>query len=144
MEKEHFVGTWKLVSSEFKSPDGQAVYPYGRDAVGMLMYSASGHICVQIMRPGRRTFASEDRLRGTAEEIKSAFEGYAAYFGTYEVDPEEGIVTHQIEGTLFPNWVGINQKRFFEFSDGRLTLRTPEISLGGQQMTGLLRWKRIE
>ena len=143
MKREDFTGNWKLVSSEFRLPDGQVVYPFGRDAVGMLMYSAGGRMCVQIMRPDRCTFASGDRLRGTTEEIKSAFEGYAAYFGTYEVNHEEGTVTHQIEGSLFPNWVGVNQKRFFEFSDDRLTLRAPEVLLGGQQMTGSLSWKRI-
>lgn len=144
MKKEDFIGTWELVSSEFRLPDGKAVYPYGRDAVGMLMYNASGHICVQIMRRDRRVFASGDRLKGTTEEIKSAFEGYAAYFGTYKVNQEEGTITHQVEGTLFPNWVGVDQKRFCQFSGDMLTLRTPEVFLGGQQMTGVLCWKRVE
>ncbi|MFC1923927.1 lipocalin-like domain-containing protein [Chloroflexota bacterium] len=142
MKKKDFTGTWKLVSSEFRLPDGQAFYPYGRDAVGMLMYSDSGYMSVQIMRRERLLFTSGDRLTGTAEEIKSAFEGYAAYFGTYRVNQKEGTVTHQVEGSLFPNWAGINQERFFELSDGQLTLRTPEVILGGQQMTGILQWKR--
>lgn len=143
MKKEHFTGNWKLVSSEFRLPDGQVVYPMGRDAIGMLMYGAGGHMCVQIMRTDRRNFASGDRLGGTTEEIKSAFEGYVAYFGTYEINQEEGTVTHQIEGGLFPNWVGVNQKRFFEFSGDQLTLRASGIRLGGQQMNGLLHWKRM-
>jgi len=144
MKKENFVGMWKLVSYEFRLLDGQEVYPYGRDAVGILMYSAGGHMCVQIMRAHRLNFASGDRLMGTAEEIKSAYEGYAAYYGTYEVNPEEGTVTHRVEGNLFPNWVGVDQKRFFELSNNMLTLSTPEVRLGGQQMTGVLHWKRIE
>jgi len=142
MKKKDFTGTWKLVSSEFTLPDGQVVYPYGGDAVGILIYSDSGYMSVQIMCQERLSFASGDRLTGAAEEIKSAFEGYAAYFGTYQVNQEEGTVIHQVEGSLFPNWAGINQKRFFELSDDQLMLRTPEVLLGGQQMTGILHWKR--
>ncbi len=144
MNKEHFIGIWQLVSYEFRLLDGQEVFPYGRDAVGILMYSAGGHMCVQIMRPHRLDFASGDRLVGTAEEIKSAYEGYAAYYGTYEVNQEEGFVIHQVEGNLFPNWVGVDQKRFFELSDDTLTLSTPEVRLGGQQIKGVLHWKRVE
>jgi hypothetical protein len=144
MKMEHFIGIWQLVSSEFRLLDGQVVYPYGRDAVGILIYSSGGHMCVQIMRPDRLNFASGDRLMGTAEEIKSALEGYAAYYGTYEVNEEEGSVIHQTVGNLFPNWAGVDQKRFFEISDDILTLSTPEVRLGGQQMTGVLHWKRIE
>jgi len=144
MKKERFTGIWKLVSSEFRLLDGKVVYPYGRDAVGILMYSAGGHMCVQIMRPDRLKFASGDRLMGTAEETRSAYEGYAAYYGTYEVNEEEGIVIHRTEGNLFPNWAGVAQKRFFELSDDMLTLSTPEVCLRGQQMTGILHWKRIE
>ena len=144
MKKEQFAGIWKLVSSEFRLLDGQVVYPYGRDAVGILIYSAGGHMCVQIMRPDRLQFASGDRLMGTAEEIKSAYEGYAAYYGTYEVNEEEGTVTHQTVGNLFPNWAGVDQKRFFQLSDDMLTLSTPEVLLGGQQMTGVIYWKRVE
>jgi hypothetical protein len=142
MKKKDFTGTWKLVSSEFRLPDGQVTYPYGKDATGMLIYSDSGYMSVQIMRQQRLVFTSGDRLKGTTEEIKYAFEGYAAYFGTYHVNEKEGTVTHQVEGSLFPNWAGVNQKRFFELSDDQLTLRTPEVLLDGRQMTGILNWKR--
>lgn len=143
MTKEHFIGTWKLVSSEFRLPDGSLIYPYGKDAAGILIYSASGYMCAQIMSRNRLTFASRDRLIGTAEEIKSAYEGYIAYFGTYEVNQDEGAIIHRVEGALFPNMVGADQKRFFELSGDRLTLSTPEIRLGGQQVAGILHWKRI-
>lgn len=143
MKKESFPGIWKLASSEYRLPDGQAIFPMGRNAAGILVYSVDGHMCVQIMRSDRPAFTSDDRMAGTTEEIKSAFEGFVAYFGTYEVNREEGTVTHHMEGSSFPNWVGGKQKRFFELSGDRLTLRTPPIRLGGHQITGVLHWKRI-
>jgi hypothetical protein len=143
MGKERFIGTWKLVSSEFRRSDGEVTYPMGRNASGMLMYDASGHMSAQIIRPDRPAFASGDQFKGTPEEIKSAFKGCVSYFGTYEVDEEKGTVTHHVEGSLFPNWVGTDQRRFFQFSGDRLTLSTPPIPVGGQQVTALLVWERL-
>ena len=144
MGKEQFIGTWKLVSSEFRHSDGQLTYPFGRDAVGIIMYDASGYMSAQIMRPDRPAFASGDQLEGTPMEIKSAFEGFVAYYGVYEVNQEEGTVTHHVEGSLFPNWVGSALRRFFKFSDNRLTLSTPPMPVGGQKVVGLLTWERAE
>jgi len=144
MGKEQFVGTWKLVSSEFRRSDGEVTYPMGRNASGMLMYDASGHMSVQIIRPDRPAFASGDQLKGTLEEIKSAFEGCVAYFGTYEVNEKKGTVTHHVEGSSFPNWVGTDQRRFFEFYGNRLTLSTPPAPFGGEHVTALLVWERAE
>ncbi|MFC2039355.1 lipocalin-like domain-containing protein [Chloroflexota bacterium] len=142
MVKEQFIGTWKLVLSEFRLSDGQAVYPLGKEATGMLMYDASGHMSAQLMRRDRPTFASDDPFSGTLSEIKPAFEGFAAYFGTYEINEERAIVVHHVEGSLFPNWVGGNQIRFFELSGDRLTLSAPPIPMSGREMTGFLIWER--
>ena len=144
MGKEQFIGTWKLVSSEYRRLDGKLAYLKGRDAVGTLMYDASGHMSVQVMRPNRPAFASGDHLKGTPEEIKSAFKGFVAYYGTYEVNEGEGTVTHHLEGSSFPNWVGTALRRFFEFSGNRLILRTSPMPVGGEQITGILTWERAE
>ncbi len=119
-------------------------YPMGRNISGMLMYDANGHMSAQIMHLDRPTFASDDQLKGNPEEIKSAFEGFVAYFGTYEVNKEEGTVTHHVEGSSFPNWVGTDQRRFFEFYGNQLTVSTPPTPFGGEQLTALLIWERAE
>ena len=142
--KERFIGTWKLVSSEFRRSNGEVTYPIGRNTSGMLMYDANGHMSVQIMRPNRPAFASSDQLQGTPEEIKSAYKGFVAYFGTYEVNKEEGTITHHVEGSPFPNWVGTDQRRFFELYGNRLTLSTPPVPFGGEQVTARLIWERAE
>ena len=119
--KEQFVGTWKLVSYEVG-----ASHPMGRDAVGFLIYDADGRMSFQVMRSGRPKFRASGGSRGgyeagTAEEVMSAYRGYIAYFGTYEVNEEGRIVTHHMEGSLFPNWVDRDQIEFFELSGDRLT-----------------------
>ena len=144
MGGEQFAGTWKLVSSEFRQADGEVTYPLGRDAVGVIMYDVNGHVSVQIMRSNRPQFASGDQLNGTPAEIRSAFEGFVAYYGAYAVDEEQGTVTHHLKGSVFPNWVGADHTRFYEFSDSRLTLSTPPLLFGGQEVTGVLIWERAE
>jgi hypothetical protein len=140
---QRFIGTWKLVTSEFRTSDGKVTYPLGEKAVGMLMYDSGGRMAAQLMRPDRPKFASGDMRGGTPEEIEAAAEGYVAYFGTYEVDDRKGTIVHHVEASLFPNWLGQDQMRFFEFSADLLTLKTPSILSGGQEITGVLVWKRL-
>ena len=140
--KDAFVGTWKLITSEFRRSDGTSVSVFGSDASGMIIYDAHGHMAGQIMRAGRPNFASNDQQNGTLEETKAAVDGYIAYFGDYVVDENEKSVTHQTKGSLYPNLVGKDQKRFYSFSGNQLTLTTPPIKLGGVIVTGVLLWER--
>ena len=143
MADHRFIGTWRLVSSEFRRSDDTIVYPYGDDAIGLLIYAATGHMAVQLLRAHRPLFAAGDPYRGTPEEIKAAFEGYIAYFGSYEVNEAEGVVTHHVHGASFPNWIGGDQQRFFAFAGNQLILSTPPILAGSSTMTGVLIWERV-
>jgi len=140
--KTQFVGTWVLMSFEFRLSDGTATYPLGKDVAGLIMYDANGHVSAQLMRKDRPNFASGDQQKGTAEEIKAAFEGYVAYFGDYVIDEDEKAVIHRPTGAMFPNWIGQDQKRFYEFSGDQLTLTTPPIQMDGVKIVGTLIWKR--
>ena len=81
-------------------------------------------------------------MGGSSDDFRSAFEGYHAYFGTYDVDDEKGTITHNLEGCLFPNWVGAKQPRFFEFKNERLFFRTPPLLIHGEHVVGYLVWQR--
>ena len=142
MQNEQLLGMWKLVSCEARSSNGEVVYPYGRDPFGMLIYDSRGNMSVLLMRRDRPKFASGDLLRGSQEEIKAAYEGFDAYCGTYEVNEEKGTVTHHVEGSKFPNWVGTDQVRFFECSGDQLLINTPPIQMGGEQWTVYGIWAR--
>jgi hypothetical protein len=142
--EEQFTGTWKLVSFEQVKANGEVSYPMGPDADGWIMYDGKGHMCVQLTRANRPKFASNNFLGGTPEEIKSAFEGYFAYCGTYEVNEKEGFVVHHLKLSMYPNWIGTDQKRFFEFSGDRLTLKTPPFQQAGEQLILRLVWERLK
>lgn len=140
MIKDQIIGIWKLVSAEFRSSDGEVSYPLGRDAVGMLMYDTNGNMSAQLTNPNIPTFVSNNQLKGSPSEIKAAYEGCVSYFGTYEINEDEGFIVHHVEGSLFPNWVGTDQKRFYEFIKDKLILRTQPTK--DKELTGFLTWKR--
>jgi hypothetical protein len=144
MGHEKFNGAWKLVSAEYRRANGEVIEIYGANPAGMLMYDANGTMSAHIMRRDRPKFAVADRLGGTSEQIQAAFRGYLAYFGTYTVDEEKRAVTHHINGCLLPNWVGVDQMRFFEFDGNRLTLRTLPLMIGGAEAVGYLVWERTK
>jgi hypothetical protein len=135
------VGVWVLKSYE-RRLGGVVDAPYGEKPEGMLTYDDKGNMSVQFMRVGRPNFAIGDRHKGTAEEIKPAFEGYFAYYGRYEVDASAGTVIHLVEGSLLPNWIGTQQKRFYELSGNHLTLKTPTSVVGGKETWNVLLWEK--
>jgi len=144
MEADKFIGAWKLVSAEFVAYDctpGES--PYGPEPQGLLIYDAQGSMSAQLAQKGRKPFAIADRMAGTPEEIKAAFETYQAYYGRYRIDEREHVVTHTVIQSLLPNWIGTEQRRQYQFKDGRLILRTPPLLIGGKRLTGELVWEKI-
>lgn len=136
---DQFWGTWALVKWTARQADGRLLYPYGEDAVGQILYDSKGNVMVEIMRQERKLFASNDFLQGTAEEILSAYNGFVAYCGTYDVQPKAKLVVHHIKIASFPNWVKQDQVRYYDFKDDLLILRSPTI---GSNQHELL-WQKI-
>ena len=136
------VGAWQLVSWENRTADGQVTYPMGTDALGSLVYTASGRFSVTISRRGRAGFAAGDLLSGTTEEQARAVEGFVAYAGRYSFHGDR--VVHHVELSLFPNWVGSDQERWVELSGDRLTLSARPLLLAGQLQGPRLVWKRVD
>lgn len=148
MESEHIktvkqlAGVWRLVSSEFRTSGGEVIYPLGEDALGQAIFTETGFMSGQLMRQGRPQFASGNQASGTAQEMEAALQGYVAYYGTCEVDVEKQTLTTHVDGSMYPNWVGGFQTRFYQLDDKQLTLTTPPITIGDEEITGVLVWER--
>lgn len=139
-----FVGSWRLVSFEARTGNGEVIHPFGADAEGVLTYTPDGRVSATVYRAGRLPFAIADQQRGTPEEYAAAVQSYVQYVGTWRVDREAGTVAHEIEQSIFPNWNGDTQVRYFRFDDGgdRLELTTPPTPFGGTTLVGALVWER--
>jgi|GEM_PF-231146 len=141
IEMDSFIGAWRLISFEFRSKDGQVSYPFGEDAVGYIIYSQDGYVSITVMSANRPDFASGDITGGSIEEKISAVDTFFSYCGRYEVRGDR--VIHHLEVSLFPNWIGADHERIFEFEDNRLILSTPPLLWGGVEQTGRVTWERV-
>ena len=107
---------------------------------GLLAYTATGTM-VGIMGPaGRPRFETDDVTGGTDAERAAAFASFIAYGGRYEISGDT--VTHHVETSLFPNWIGTRQQRQWALdATGRhLTLTSPPLVLGGVTRVQRLTW----
>jgi len=137
------VGTWRLLSWEARAADGTVTHPFGEQAFGYAVYTADGHVFVQLMRPGRPAFVGGDVFGGTAEENALALGGYGAYGGSFALEDGGGTVVHHVEVSLFPNWIGGEQRRTIGWDADRLILSTPPILAGGSALVHRLTWERV-
>jgi hypothetical protein len=141
MPSSPLVGTWRLISWENRTVDGDVSHPLGEEASGYIAYNDDGYMFVAIMRPARTHFVAGDLLSATTVEKARAAEGYVSYCGRYELQGD--IVIHHVELSLFPNWVGVDQERLVDTSADRLTLSTRPLLLDGRQQTAHLVWERV-
>ena len=125
--RDYFLGAWKLVSTETKYPDSRTTpFPdLGLDAIGFLLYSPSGHMCAQLMKPGRPRWTVDQAP--TPSETRSALDGFTSYCGTFELREHEQTIIHHPETAWSPNWVGtIQTRRYHLVSRDRFFFRGKE------------------
>jgi hypothetical protein len=108
--------------------------------MGLLIYSGDGYMSVAMMSASRQKFVDKDVKKGTNEEKAASVDTYVSYSGRYEVQGDK--VIHHVEVCLFPNWVGNDQKRTFQFDGNRLTLSTP-LPGGDIQRSAHLVWEHV-
>ena len=107
-DRDRLLGAWHLVRIEPADPAAQPT--------GMLVYTADGHLSVQLMYPPAAAALSNEYVRN----------GYEASFGTYRVDEATHTLTHHIEGANTGSLlVGKDLPRAYRFTpDGHLVLRS--------------------
>ena len=121
------VGAWQLVFWEEALADGSIGYPYGRGAIGYLIYTGDGYMSAEIMDPDRRQSDPDFPLEAAAGQTLSegdrarAYSTYLSYCGTYTVEGDT--VTHHVKAGLVPSWTGSDQRRRFTFDQGCLIIR---------------------
>ena len=107
------VGAWRLVHSVIIDADGKKEYPFGEDAIGYIYYSDTGIMAVQISRKARAEVKDPAQLK----------HDYLAYFGRYEIDTDQQVVRHFVEGQLFPGSHPAVLERKYRFDGDLMSLR---------------------
>ena len=141
MNAASLVGTWALESWELVDSAGVADHPFGKKPAGYLMYSPEGFMSVALMPAGRKPFVADDILGGSPAEKSAAAETCISYSGPYEVPGS--IVRHNVEVSLFPNWVDSTLERTIDLRGDTLRLTTKPDVIKGRPQTASLVWKRV-
>ena len=139
-EHRRFVGFWQFDRLERRNEAGDAL-PVERTWVdGFIIYTASGHMAVHLVRPDREPFLEE---RPTADEATAAIRTYISYFGPYTIHVDDGYIIHHRSGCWYPSCMDTDAQRFYEFGDGTLTLQPPAREVDGQMVQDSLVWRRM-
>jgi hypothetical protein len=134
---QRFVGAWELVSFENIAEDGTR-RPGNYDR-GQITYHASGRMSAQLMHSSNKA----DQPPQTDEARAAAYRRYLGYYGPFVIDEAKGTVTHIVEGSSNPSWIGSRQVRYFEFSPDNQQL-TLSVRNAEGRVTGTLVWKRAK
>ncbi|WP_274610163.1 lipocalin-like domain-containing protein [Pseudomonas sp. TH10] len=96
-----------------------------------------------IARTERASFESGGQWNASDSEKATAYSSMLAYGGRYEVNDD--VITHYVDISLFPNWVGGAQKRRFEVNaNGTLTLSARLEEGTPQARSARLVWRRAD
>ena len=128
--KAKFIGDYELVSYfQFPASGGEVDMKY----IGRLSYDALGNMSGIGMPMDLPARAAQSSQRST---------GGFAYWGKVSYDLDKGIVFHHVEGSpLVPQWVGGENIRYFEFTDGLLKLSLKD---GEGRITATLSWRKLK
>jgi len=128
--KEQLVGTWMLVQSTGKRPDGSP--SWGQNPAGAVVFDANGRYTSILIRSDIPKYASNNRMSATPAEEKATVQGSIGTVGIYTVNEADRSYTIQVEGSTFPNWNGTTQKRtVVSIIADELKVDNPSPSIGG-------------
>ena len=139
--KSPLVGTWKLLDYSFLHENGTLEKPWGTEVEGILIYSTEGYMSGNLMHRRRKRPEPQREVAGEIGERIRGSRNYIAYAGRYTMEGDT--VTHHVEVSLFPNWIGLPQLRYYKLAGDKLVLSTPMTLVKGEKLVGQLTWKRV-
>lgn len=119
------VGSWLLVEWRIDYPDGRpSSWPFGKDAVGLLVYAVDGWMAATMSRRSRTALSAVSALKADPAGKARAFEEYLAYAGRWSLEGER--IAHDVAMSLNPALIGTRQWRGATLDGGRLVLSANE------------------
>ncbi|MEU6646722.1 lipocalin-like domain-containing protein [Saccharomonospora sp. NPDC046836] len=140
MESADIVGSWEIVDWVQDYDDGRTVYPMGARPRGVLVYTSDGRMLSMVSASDRPPFATGGQWDADDAEKVAAYQSFLAYCGTFSVCGDQ--VRHQVDLSLFPNWVGAELVRTARWRDGELELLARLEDGTPEARTARLRWRR--
>jgi hypothetical protein len=134
------VGAWKLIQFIMENAEtGKTVKPWGENPVGQLIYLPGGHMTAVLTGEGRKIAVAGDKFN---EDRARLYMTAMAYAGTYTIVGNK--VTHKVDVSVHPSWVGSDQIRYARLENDTLVIDAQTIGDDGANVKMSLTWKRLE
>ena len=141
IHKELLVGAWRLIQWLTIYDSGKIIYPMGKDAQGMLIYTTENFMSASLYKADRSHFISGEMLTANVEEKTQAWDSYFSYSGTFKLIGNT--IYHNVISSMYPNWIGNSQQRIASIESSNLILKTiPQKSRQGKQYSKV-EWKKM-
>jgi hypothetical protein len=130
-DSEHnpLVGTWRVTKFVDTPEGGDPVYAFGKDPIGFFVFTADGHVFLNIVRnPPNAPLEGVD-----PDPDPCVPEWFCAYLGTYTLDSKKGFWVMHVLGSNQPNYLGTDQTRHFTLHGDRLVISEAYLA-GGKRV----------
>jgi hypothetical protein len=107
----------------------------------LLTYTPDHYFSMMVARAAK---SSPEPPRAGEAEMWGSSGGSFAIGGSFQVDPQLEVVTHLIQVSTFPSFIGQTQKRFFTFSGDRLAISTLPFSYQGVEPRAYWTWEKLK
>ena len=148
VSESDLVGAWSLETFRiFFTDEREPIFPFGKDAQGLLIYTDSGCMSAILSRKDREPLNAsrlENAAKAPSQQKAAAFDSYLSYSGTFYVEHNElpdweganpdpdrehnhmirrGQVVHVVELASVPNTIGNKHVRHVTLTGDQLVLR---------------------
>lgn len=140
---ERIVGTWKLVSVQSVSLQGEKnSTAFGQHPTGFATFTPEGRMSLIMSDDNRKPLSVVDRVSAPLEERAQAFATCVAYAGRYTFTGDR--VIFHVEAASIQNWVNTDLTRSVVFNGDHMSLKTMTTLKGGVLQTIETTWVRID
>jgi hypothetical protein len=126
--RDRLIGGWRLTGFAETAGD-QTKHPLGDDPRGTILYTPDGYMSAQLAGP--EPYDDDDQ--------PDAY--YIAYSGPYDVDETNQTVSHHVQVSVIPSWLGTTQLRHVHFQGPDRLILSAQPGDGGT-ITQTINWTR--
>ena len=138
---QDLLGSWALTEWRIEYSEGRAPsWPFGKDAIGLLMYAPDGWMSATMSKVERSALTAGSAVKADDASKAKSFGEYLAYCGRYRLDGSN--IVHDIEMSMNPVLIGLPHVREAQVEGGRLALKANEPGPNGTVRVHHIHWRR--
>ena len=135
------LGSWELIEWRIEYSEGRPPsWPFGKDAIGLLMYAPDGWMSATMSRPARAALGDGSAMKPDDASKARSFGEYLAYSGTWSL--KGSTVSHDVRMSMNPVLIGLPHAREARIEEGVFKLLANEPGPGGATRMHHIHWRR--